>query len=251
MANKVALVTGAAKRIGRAIALRLAQDGFTLALHYHSSQREVGQLAKEIIAAGGTAQLVQADLSNPSSSKQLIATSIETLGRVDLLVNNAAIFESDGIATLDLALWRRQFAINLEAPVFLAAAFSARLPPSVEGSIINIIDSRVLRLTPQNMSYTLAKSALWTATQTMAQAMAPQIRVNAVGPGPTFSNARQGDKGLAHEAAGVLLKRAVSGEDVADAVAWLAKARSITGQFISVDSGLHLAWRTSEIIEQI
>ena len=249
MEEKVALVTGAGKRIGRAIAVRLARDGYAVALHYRSSRREAEELAGEIAAFGGRSILVEADLADASSLDDLIASTLRSLGRLDLLVNNAAIFESDSIAALDLALWRRQFAINLEAPVFLAAAFAKSLPAGAEGSVVNIIDGRVLRLTPQNISYTLAKSALWTATQTMAQAMAPRIRVNAVGPGPTFPNATQGEAGLAHEAAAVLLERAVSGEDVADAVAWLAGARSITGQFIAVDSGQHLSWRTPDIIE--
>jgi NAD(P)-dependent dehydrogenase (short-subunit alcohol dehydrogenase family) len=249
MARKVALVTGAAKRMGRAIATRLAGDGFAVALHYNSSRRDAEALAESITAAGGAAHLVEADLADPSSARRLIASCIGAFGGLDLLVNNAAIFEHDDVATLDLQRWRRQFAINLEAPVFLAAAFSASLPRVAEGAIVNIIDGRVLRLTPQNISYTLAKSALWTATQTLAQALAPRIRVNAVGPGPTFPNSSQGDAGLKHEAEGVLLKRAVAGEDIADAVAWLAAARSITGQLIAVDSGQHLAWRTPDIID--
>ena len=249
MAEKVALITGAGKRMGRAIALRLARDGFAVALHYHSSHGEAAQVGREIAAAGGDVSLVEADLADPASPDQMIAASVKALGRLDLLVNNAAIFVGDSMAALDLARWRRQFAINLEAPVFLAAAFAKSLSARDEGAIVNIVDNRVLRLTPQNMSYTLAKSALWTATQTMAQALAPCIRVNAVGPGPTFPNAFQGEAGLAHEAAAVLLQRPVSGEDVADAVAWLATARSVTGQFIAVDSGQHLAWRTPDIIE--
>ena len=249
MAERVALVTGAAKRIGRAIALRLARDGFGVALHHHSSQTAAEDVAGEIAAAGGQASLIEADLADPASPERLVAGTIAALGRLDLLVNNAAIFQGDSIDRLDLTLWRRQFAINLEAPVFLAAAFAKRLPGRAHGAIVNIIDNRVLRLTPQNMSYTLAKSALWTATQTLAQALAPRIRVNAVGPGPTFPNARQGEAGLAHEAAAVLLERPVSGEDVAEAVAYLVTAGSITGQFIAVDSGQHLAWRTPDIIE--
>jgi NAD(P)-dependent dehydrogenase (short-subunit alcohol dehydrogenase family) len=249
MADKVALITGAAKRIGRAIAMKLARDGFAVALHYHSSRREAAELARQIVAMGGVASLNEADLADPASPDRMVAGAVKALGRLDLLVNNAAIFQGDSIAGLDLALWRRQFAINLEAPVFLAAAFAKSLPAGAEGAIVNIIDNRVLRLTPQNMSYTLAKSALWTATQTLAQALAPRIRVNAVGPGPTFANAFQGEAGLAHEAAAVLLERPTSGADVADAVAYLAAARSTTGQFIAVDSGQHLAWRTPDIID--
>jgi len=249
MVKKVALVTGAAKRIGRVIAMRLARGGYTLALHHQSSHREAAELAGEIGAAGGTALPILADLTDASSPDRLIDGCFDTLGRLDLLVNNAALFAGDSIDTLDREAWRRQFAVNLEAPVFLAAAFGKRLPADGEGAIVNLVDNRVLRLTPQNMSYTLAKSALWTATQTMAQALAPRIRVNAVGPGPTFPNSRQGEAGLAHEASAVLLQRRVDPEDVADAVAYLASARSVTGQFIAVDCGQHLAWRTPDIID--
>ena len=249
MVQKVALVTGAAKRMGRVIAMRLARGGYTLALHHQSSQREAAELAGEIAAAGGTALPIQADLTDVSSPDRLIDGCFDAFGRLDLLVNNAALFTGDSIDRLDREAWRRQFAVNLEAPVFLAAAFGKRLSADGEGAIVNIVDNRILRLTPQNISYTLAKSALWTATQTMAQALAPRIRVNAVGPGPTFANTRQGEAGLAHEAAAVLLQRRVSPDDVADAVAYLACARSVTGQFIAVDCGQHLAWRTPDIID--
>lgn len=249
MEEKVALITGSGKRMGRAIALQLASFGYSVALHHNTARAEAADLAAQIGANGGKAVVVEADLADAGSPEKLIGASIKALGRLDLLVNNAAIFQNDTMSSLDRAQWRRQFAINLEAPVFLSAAFAKSLPASREGSIVNVIDNRVLRLTPQNISYTLAKSALWTATQTMAQAFAPRIRVNAVGPGPTFPNASQGEAGLAHEVAGVLLQRRVLGRDVGEAVVYLASARSVTGQFIAVDSGQHLAWRTPDIIE--
>jgi NAD(P)-dependent dehydrogenase (short-subunit alcohol dehydrogenase family) len=179
----------------------------------------------------------------------MIAAAARELGPVNLLVNSAAIFQDDAIDALDLALWRRQFAVNVEAPVFLAAAFARNLLGDREGAIVNIIDQRVLRLTPQHLSYTLSKSALWTATQTLAQALAPRIRVNAVAPGPTYPNPHDGESGLAREAAGVLLQRRVEGAEIAEAVAYLAKARNVTGQLIAVDSGQHLGWRTPDIID--
>jgi NAD(P)-dependent dehydrogenase (short-subunit alcohol dehydrogenase family) len=249
MVEQVALITGAGKRMGRAIALRLARDGFAVALHHNSSKREAGEVEREIAAAGGRACLVRADLTQPKSAAGLIAASLAAFGKLDLLVNNAAIFHGDTMESLDPVIWRTQFAVNLEAPVFLSAEFAKSLPSQSRGAIVNIIDNRVLRLTPQNISYTLSKSALWTATQTMAQALAPRIRVNAVGPGPTFPNARQGAAGLAHEAAAVLLQHAVSGDEIAEAVAYLARAASVTGQFIAVDAGQHLAWRTPDIID--
>jgi NAD(P)-dependent dehydrogenase (short-subunit alcohol dehydrogenase family) len=249
MVDKVALVTGSGRRMGRAIAIRLARDGFAIALHHHSSQQGAEEVKREIIAAGGAACLVRADLTQPESATGLVAATLAAFGRLDLLVNNAAMFHADAIESLDQALWRRQFALNLEAPVLLSAEFAKLLPAGSKGAIVNIVDNRVLRLTPQNISYTLSKSALWTATQTMAQALAPRIRVNAVGPGPTFPNAFQGAAGLAHEAAAVLLQRAVSGDEIAEAVVYLAGAASVTGQFIAVDAGQHLSWRTPDIID--
>ena len=242
MPDRVALVTGAGKRIGRDIALRLAREGYGLALFASGSIEGARQTAAEIAAAGGRAEVFQADLARPEHGAAALAAAAAAMGRLDLLVNNAAIFEGDSVEDLDLARWRRQFAINLEAPVFLAGAFA-------KGCIVNIIDQRVLRLTPQNLSYTLAKSALWTATQTLAQALAPRIRVNAVGPGPTYPSQRQGEAGLRHEARGALLERSVAGGEIADAVVFLAASRNVTGQLICVDAGQHLAWRTPDILD--
>ena len=249
MQADVALVTGAARRIGRQIALRLAKEGYGLVLHYGSSRQSAEELAREIADAGGQAIFLRADLSDPEAATAMIAAAAGELGPVNLLVNSAAIFQDDAIEALDLALWRRQFAVNVEAPVFLAAAFARNLLGDREGAIVNIIDQRVLRLTPQHLSYTLSKSTLWTATQTLAQALAPRIRVNAVAPGPTYPNPHDGESGLAREAAGVLLQRRVEGAEIAEAVAYLAKARNVTGQLIAVDSGQHLGWRTPDIID--
>jgi NAD(P)-dependent dehydrogenase (short-subunit alcohol dehydrogenase family) len=249
MTNPVALVTGAARRIGRDIALRLAREGFNLALHYGASRDLAQRLAREITDGGGRAVCLAADLSDPEAAQALVTAAARELGPVRLLVNNAAIFHTDDLASLDLQLWRRQFAVNVEAPVFLSRAFALHLPATMDGSIVNIIDHRVWRLTPQHLSYTLSKSTLWTATQTLAQALAPRIRVNAVGPGPTYPNPSDGDLGLSLEAAGVLLQRPVTGDEIADAVVYLAKARNVTGQLIAVDAGQHLAWRTPDIVD--
>ena len=249
MPDKVALVTGAGRRIGRDIALRLAREGYRLALFASGSIEGARDTAGEIQAGGGRAEAFHADLSQPELGAAALTAAAAAMGRLDLLVNNAAIFEGDSVEDLDLARWRRQFAINLEAPVFLAAAFARALAPDAEGCIVNVIDQRVLRLTPQNLSYTLAKSALWTATQTLAQALAPRIRVNAVGPGPTYPSLRQGEAGLRHEARGALLGRSVAGAEIADAVVFLAQSRNVTGQLICVDAGQHLAWRTPDILD--
>ncbi len=243
--RRVALVTGAGRRIGADIARRLAREGYAVALFANASLVGAEALAAEI---GGRA--FYADLADPEAAAAAFARAADALGPVELLVNNAAAFEDDSIDRLDLALWRRQFAVDLESPVFLIGAFAAALPADREGCVVNVIDQRVLKLTPEYLSYTLAKSALWTATQTLAQALAPRIRVNAVGPGPTYPSLREGEAGLAHEAAGTLLGRAVSGEEIAEAVLFLARAKSVTGQIVCVDAGQHLGWRTPDIVER-
>jgi NAD(P)-dependent dehydrogenase (short-subunit alcohol dehydrogenase family) len=243
--QKVALVTGAGRRIGADIARRLARAGYAVALFANGSLESAQALAAEI---GGGARAFRADLADPEAAAAALRAAAQAMGPPELLVNNAAAFEDDAIDRLDLKLWRRQFAVDLEAPVFLIGAFAAALPADAQGAVVNIIDQRVLKLTPEYLSYTLAKSALWTATRTLAQALAPRIRVNAVGPGPTYPSLREGDAGLAHEASGTLLGRAISGEEIAEAVVFLARAKSVTGQIVCVDSGQHLGWRTPDIV---
>ena len=243
--RRVALVTGAGRRIGADIARRLAREGYAVAVFANASLTGAEALAEEI---GGRA--FAADLADPEAATRAFAQAAEALGPIELLVNNAAMFEDDAIDRLDLALWRRQFAVDLESPVFLIGAFAAALPADREGAVVNVVDQRVLKLTPEYLSYTLAKSALWTATRTLAQALAPRIRVNAVGPGPTYPSLREGEAGLEHEAAGTLLGRAVSGEEIAEAVLFLARAKSVTGQIVCVDAGQHLGWRTPDIVER-
>ena len=241
--DKVAFVTGAGRRIGADIARALAREGYRVALLAHASMDGAEALAREI---GGRA--FQADLADPQAAARVFAQAAGAMGPIELLVNNAAVFEDDSIDRLDLALWRRQFAVDLESPVFLIGAFAQALAPDGQGCVVNIIDQRVLKLTPEYLSYTLAKSALWTATRTLAQALAPRIRVNAIGPGPTYPSVREGEAGLAHEANGTLLGRAVSGEDLAQGVLYLARAPAVTGQILCVDSGQHLGWRTPDIV---
>jgi NAD(P)-dependent dehydrogenase (short-subunit alcohol dehydrogenase family) len=248
--NKVALVTGAGRRIGADIARRLAREGYSVALTANASVDSARRVADEIVAGGGEARVYRADLADPEGAAAAFALAARDFGPIELLVNNAAAFEDDSIDRLDLALWRRQFAVDLESPVFLIGAFAQALPQGAEGAVVNIIDQRVLKLTPQYLSYTLAKSALWTATRTLAQALAPRIRVNAVGPGPTYPSEREGEAGLNHEAEGTPLGRAVSGDEIAEAVVYLAKARNVTGQILCVDAGQHIGWRTPDIVER-
>lgn len=243
-----ALVTGAARRIGRAIAEGLVRAGRPVVLH--ASPRSLGEaerVAQTLRSGGARAAALGADLADPQECARLIARGGGAFGPLTLLVNNASLFESDDAANFRLDVYERQMAVNLRAPVLLAQGFAAQLPNDREGAIVNILDQRVLRLTPRFFTYTLAKSALWTATRTMAQTFAPRIRVNAVGPGPVLPNDQLGPEDFAVEVAGVPLRRPAELDDVVEAVLYLSSARNVTGQLIAVDSGQHLAWRTPDI----
>ncbi len=246
--KKVALVTGGAKRIGRAVVERLAAAGYSTIIHCNSSVAEGESLANAIRGKGGEAVVLSADLADPEAVAGLGESAAMFFGPVTLLVNNASLFLADDVTALDVATWNRQFSVNLRAPSVLAGMIANALPHDRSGAIINIIDQRVWKLTPEYYSYTLTKSALWAATRTMAQRLAPRIRVNAVGPGPTQANHHGGEAALLAEAAGTLLGHVVPPEAVADAVHYLAEARHITGQMLAVDSGQHLAWRTPDIV---
>lgn len=242
------LVTGAARRIGLAIAERLARVGHPVVLHASPRSAEEAELAAHAIRLrGGRAATAIADLSDAAATERLIAEAAGAFGPLTLLVNNASIFEIDAAQDFALDVYERQMAVNLRAPVLLARDFAAALPAGAQGAIVNIIDQRVWRLTPRYFSYTLAKSALWTSTRTMAQAFAPRIRVNAVGPGPVFPNAVLGEREFEMEARGVPLEHAADVAGVADAVVYLSKAKSVTGQMIAVDAGQHLSWRTPDV----
>ena len=248
MATKgVALVTGGAKRIGRAISLRLGQEGYAVAIHVRVPGAEAEALRDELTANGAAAAVVTGDLCDPAEVGRLMPAAREALGPVTLLVNNASLFVADDVRALDAGLWERHFAVNLRAPVFLAGALAAQLPPDAEGAVVNMLDQRVWKLTPQFFSYTLTKAALQTATKTMAQALAPRIRVNAVGPGPTVKNARQTPEEFARQVAALPLGTGPTPEEIAGAVAMLAAARTVTGQMIALDGGQHLAWETPDV----
>jgi NAD(P)-dependent dehydrogenase (short-subunit alcohol dehydrogenase family) len=245
---KVALVTGGARRIGRAIVEELAGRGHSVVIHCNTSVSEAEALAAEIRTLGGKAAVVSADLADPGQVAALMPEAAKPFGPVTLLVNNASLFLADTLHTIDVPAWNRQFSVNLRAPSVLAAAMAAALPEPRQGAIVNIADQRVWKLTPQFYSYTLSKAALWTATRTMAQTLAPRIRVNAVGPGPTLGNLHDGEAGVAQEAAGTLLGQQIDPRAIAGAVAYLADAASVTGQMIAVDGGQHLGWRTPDIV---
>jgi NAD(P)-dependent dehydrogenase (short-subunit alcohol dehydrogenase family) len=240
---RVAIVTGGARRIGAAIARRLALGGYAVLVHHRGSAAEAEALCAEL----GRAAAVAADLADPASAGRILAAA-SALGVPGVLVNNASLFASDDLASLDAAAFDRTLAINLRAPLLLSQAF-ARHAGGEDPSIVNVVDHRVWKLTPQHLSYPLSTAALWTATTALAQGLAPRIRVNAVGPGPTVPNPLDGEDGLQREAAGTPLGRAVRPEEVAEAVAYLAGARSVTGQLIAVDSGQHIGWRTPDIVD--
>jgi len=241
-----ALVTRGARRIGRAISLALHRAGYAVAIQTNHSAAEAEGLREEIAREGGRATVVRADLAEHANVARLIGEAVAAVGPLALLVNNAAMFEPDAIGTLDAARFDRQFAVNLRAPIFLSEAFAAQAEEGA--SIVNILDQRVFKLTPQFVSYTLAKSALHSATRMLAQALAPKVRVNAVAPGPTMPSARQDAEDFAHQAAAVPLGHGPMPEEIAAAVVYLASARSITGTTLIVDGGQHLAWQTPDAI---
>lgn len=242
---RAALITGGGRRIGRAIALALARAGYAVVLHAHRSRAEAEQLAGEIAAAGGKASVVLADLANAEAVRGLVPAAA-AFGPLTLLVNSAAEFEPDEIQTLERARFEHTLAVNLTAPLFLTQAFAAQVSDGYDASIINIVDQRVLRPTPRFLSYTLSKSALHSATTTLAQALAPKLRVNAVAPGPTLPSPRQTDQQFAAQTKALPLQRGPSPEDIAAAVLYLAQAQSVTGVTIAVDGGQHLSWRTAD-----
>ncbi|MGP9819113.1 SDR family oxidoreductase [Salinarimonas sp. NSM] len=248
MTPKAALVTGGAKRIGRAMVERLARDGYRVAIHCNASVVEAERLAHAIGAAGGRASVVQADLADAAAVAGMIAAATTALGPLDLLVNSASEFEDDRIESLDLARYGRTLAVDLTAPLILARDFAAQLPEGAEGLLVNVLDQRVWKETPMFFSYQIAKSALWTATRTMARALAPRIRVNAIGPGPTLASPRQGEEDFARQSAAVPLRRSSSPDEVCEALMYLVGARSVTGQMLALDGGQHLAWETPDVV---
>lgn len=237
-----ALVTGAARRIGRAIALDLARSGYRVAVHYGTSAPDAEAVVREIEAAGGTARAFASDLAQAEGLAPLLDGAAAALGPVTCLVNNASLFLDDRIETMRVEDWDRQHAINLRAPVLLSRHFAARLPPGRPGCIINILDQRVLRPTPEYFSYSVTKHALHAVTRMLAQAFAPRIRVNGVGPGPILQSIHQTDADFAAEAGSTLLGHGASPEEIAAAVRFLLDQPAITGQMVAVDGGQHLVW---------
>ncbi len=244
-----AFITGAAKRIGRQLALDLAADGWDVVVHCHQSLAEAQSVAALVRAKGRRATVVEGDLAKAATPDQLIATAIQHLGPLTALINNASIFEPDDVGEITLDSWTRHMDTNLRAPVMLAQAFARQVPKSVNANIINIIDQRVWKLNPRFFSYTLSKSGLWTATRTLAQALAPNIRVNAIGPGPALPSARMDDAEFRKQEKLTLLGRGTSPAEISNAVKFILLQQSMTGQMIALDGGQHLAWQTPDVMK--
>lgn len=253
-----ALVTGAGARLGRAMAMYLAERGWDVAVHYAGSAKGAAETAGLCETAGARAVALQADLLDEAATEALVPRAADALGGpLTLLINNASIFEYDRLETATAQSWERHFGSNLRAPFFLTQAFAAQAPaaeicengePCATGLVINMLDQRVRKLTPEFATYTIAKMGLWALTQTAAQSLAPRIRVNGIGPGPTLIGARQTEAHFARQRANTVLGRGADAQDITDALGYLIDAKAVTGQMIAVDGGQHLGWKTPDIL---
>jgi len=251
-----ALVTGAAKRLGRAMALYLGRRGFDVAVHYAGSADAAEEVAAEIRGYGQNAVALQADLTVEAEMQALVPQAAEALGSpLTCLVNNASIFEYDTIASASRASWDRHLESNLRAPVVLTQCFAAQVPeavldqrqePVAQGLVVNMIDQKVRKLTPEHFSYTIAKMGLWAMTRTAAQGLAPRVRVNAIGPGPTLQGARQPAAHFAGQRSATILQRGSNVSDICAALGYFLDAPAVTGQLLCVDGGQHLIWQTPD-----
>ena len=255
---KRALVTGAGDRLGRAMAVYLGQRGYQVGVHYASSSEGAAQTVALIEEAGGTAVALQADLLDDDQTTALFGRARAALGGdITCLVNNASIFEHDTIASATRTSWDRHMQSNFRAPFILTQAMAAQElapiedaqgEPLASGLIVNMIDQRVRKLTPHFASYTIAKMGLWALTQTSAQALAPAVRVNAIGPGPTMQGARQSAEHFARQRASTVLGRGASPQDITAALGYILDAPALTGQLLCIDGGQHLCWQTPDVL---
>jgi len=241
MKNKNLLITGAATRVGQAIALHFAKRGWNIGLHYFRSSSKARKLKKIIEQNWVKVALIKADLKNAKQTEKIVPLARKKLGTIDCLVNNAALFEKDDIENFTIKSWNNHLNINLLAPTILTKQFVKQAPRKTVSNIINIIDQRIFNLTPFFMSYTISKSGLQTLTKTMAMRLGPNIKVNAIAPGPTIKSKRQTDRHFRNQVKSTLLKRSVEVEDICDAAEFLVSNNSVTGQIIAVDSGQNLS----------
>jgi len=252
-----ALVTGGGARIGKAMALYLAGRGYDVAVHYASSADGANAVVSEIEAMGRKAVALQADLLDEDATQALVGRAVAAIGTLTVLVNNASIFEYDNIETATRDSWDRHIGSNLRAPFVLTQHFAAQVPdpepdamdePVAAGLVINMLDQRVRQLTPEFMSYTIAKMGLWAFTQTAAQALAPRVRINGIGPGPTLQGGRQSAEHFAAQRAATVLERGSNPDDMTAALGYFMDARAVTGQMLAVDGGQHLGWQTPDVL---
>lgn len=253
-----ALVTGGGKRLGRAMALYLAGRGYDVAVHFSASQDAAEAVVADIVALGRDATPLQADLLDEAQTETLIARAADRLGGpLTVLVNNASIFEYDSLTSATRRSWDRHMESNLRAPFVLTQGFAAQVPqalpdaggePVAQGLVVNMIDQRIHKLTPEFMTYTLAKMGLWALTRTAAQALAPHVRVNAIAPGPTLQGARQTDGHFSRQRAATVLQRGANPADITAALGYFLDAAAVTGQVLAVDGGQHLAWQTPDVL---
>jgi len=241
MKNKNLLITGAATRVGKAIALHFAEKGWNIALHYFRSSSKAKELKKIIEQNWVKVALIKADLKNSKQVEKIVPLAKKKLGAIDCLINNAALFEKDDISNFTTKSWNDHFNINLLAPAILTKQFAKQASKKTVSNIINIIDQRIFNLTPFFMSYTISKSGLQTLTKTMAMRLGPNIKVNAIAPGPTIKSKRQTDRHFRNQVKSTLLKKSVRLEDICDTVEFLINNNSITGQIVAVDSGQNLS----------
>jgi NAD(P)-dependent dehydrogenase (short-subunit alcohol dehydrogenase family) len=247
--TQTVLITGAARRIGRQLALDLAAAGWDVVVHCNRSTAEAGDVARMIGALGRRAMVVEGDIADPAVPERLFELANAKLGTVTALINNASIFEPDELGEITLESWSRHQDINLRAPILLAQCFAKQLGPKLHGNVINIIDQRVWKLNPRFFSYTMSKTGLWTATRTLAQALAPRIRVNAIGPGPALPSVRMDEMEFRKQERLTLLGRGTSPTEISQAVKFILSQPAITGQMIALDGGQHLAWQTPDVVE--
>ena len=246
-APPIALVTGAAQRIGHALAVDLAAHGWGIGLHCHTSVDAAERLAAVLRGKGAQVAVLVADLADSAAVERLIPQCTAALGPPTCLINNASMFAYDDVATLEPEIWDTQLAVNLKAPVFLAKAFAAALPAGTDGNVINIVDQRVWKPTPRFFSYAVSKSGLWSATRTLAQALAPRVRVNAIGPGPVLKSTHQSEEEFARQIEATILQRGTTPQEIAKAIRFILDAPAMTGQMIALDGGQHLAWETPDV----
>ncbi len=248
--SRVVLITGAARRIGAAVARDLASVGWSVAVHHHRSLAAAQALVGTIAANGGCAQAFATNLQSEAETSQLVGRVADALGPVHCLINNASVFERDDALSVTRESWERHLQINLRAPFLLTQAFARQVPES-GGCVINVLDQRVWNLTPHFTSYTVSKAALWTLTQTLAMALAPKVRVNAIGPGPTLPSVRQSEEQFVRQWSAVPLARPTSPLEIAGVVRFLLDAPGVTGQMIAVDGGQHLGWTVAKRHEAV